>query len=230
MVMVAATIGSISQSCTGIGFGLLAGPVLVGIDPDFAPGPLVVPTLLITIRHVVAERTHLDRAGIARMALGAPVGLAAGLAVLTAISDRALAILVGVVVVAAAALVLSGTAPRRTDRGMVVVGTLTSFTGITAGLPGPPITIAYHDAQPPRLRSTGSLFISVLIVVSTVLMVAVGEFGGREVELSLILVPPIIVGLIAARYVRPLIDATVFRPVVLVLAGLGGLALVLRSL
>ena len=230
IVVVAATVGSISQSCTGIGFGLLAGPVLVGIDADFAPGPLMAPTLLITARHVVVERHHLDRRGIVRMAIGAPVGLAGGLAVLTAISDRALTLLIGAVVVLAAVVVLSGVAPRPTSRRMIGVGALTAFTGVAAGLPGPPIAIAYHDAQPPRLRSTGSLFITVFIVVATALMVMVGEFGGREAGLSLLLVPPIIFGLFAARYIRPLIDATIFRPVILVLAGLGGLALILRNL
>jgi len=60
--------------------------------------------------------------------------------------------------------------------------------------------------------------------------VVLGEFGDREVELTLMLVPPTLLGLIGARYLRPMIDATVFRPVILVLAGLGGLGLILGSI
>jgi uncharacterized membrane protein YfcA len=132
--------------------------------------------------------------------------------------------------VASAVAVLAGAAPRRTRTTLLGVGAFTAFTGVTAGLPGPPITIAYHDAPPPMLRATGSVFISLFIVAATALLVGFGEYGRREVELTLLLVPPVLVGLLVARYLRPLIDVTVFRPVIVVLAGLGGLALILTEL
>jgi hypothetical protein len=67
-------------------------------------------------------------------------------------------------------------------------------------------------------------------VVAVLLLVVFGEFGERELDLTLLLIPPTVVGLIVARYLRPMIDATVFRSVILVLAGLGGLGLILASL
>lgn len=230
IVAVAATAGSISQGCTGIGFGLIAGPALVAVDADFAPGPMLAPTLLITGRHVIAEWSQLDRDGLGPLWVGAPVGLAGGLVVLDLVSDRTIAFMVGGIVVAAAVAVLAGVGPRRTRPTLVVVGAATSFTGVTAGLPGPPMTIGYHDAPPSMLRSTGSLFGSMFIVAATTLLVGFGEFGGHELELAVTLVPPILLGLLVSRYLRPLIDATVFRPVILVLAGLGGAVLILGKL
>lgn len=230
IMAVVATIGSIAQGCTGIGFGLIAGPVLVAIDSDFAPGPLLLMALVISVRHVVVEWTHLDRPGLRSLLMGAPVGMAGGLVVLSALSDRALALLVGSIVTVAAVVVLAGVGPRRNRRTMLAGGAFTAFTGVTAGLPGPPISIVYHDAPPAMLRSTGSLFSSLFVVVATILLVVLGEFGDREVELTLMLVPPTLLGLIGARYLRPMIDATVFRPVILVLAGLGGLGLILGSI
>ncbi len=230
IVAVAAMIGSTAQGCTGIGFGLMAGPVLVGIDPDFTPGPLLVPVLLISGRHIVAEWSHLDRSGLRPLLMGAPVGLVGAVVLLGTISDRALSVLVGAIVTVAAIAVLYGGGPRRTRTNMVALGAFTAFTGATAGLPGPAMTIAYHDAPPATFRSTSSLFVSMFVVVATVVLAVFGEYGGREVELTLLLVPPIIAGLIAARYLRPVIDTTIFRPAILVLAALGGLALIGRSL
>jgi hypothetical protein len=230
IMAVLATIGSTAQGCTGIGFGLIAGPVLVAIDPDFAPGPLLLMALLISCRHVVVEWAHLDRPGLRSLFTGAPLGMAGGLVLLDTMSDRSLALLVGSIVTVAAVVVLAGVGPRRTRRTMLAGGAFTAFTGVTAGLPGPPISIMYHDAPPPVLRSSGSLFASLFAVVAVLLLVVFGEFGERELDLTLLLIPPTVVGLIVARYLRPMIDATVFRSVILVLAGLGGLGLILASL
>lgn len=56
-----------------------------------------------------------------------------------------------------------------------------------------------------------------------------GNFGSHEFNLLLWALPGVIAGLIAARWVRPHLDKPWFRPMVLVIALIGGLALVARQ-
>jgi uncharacterized membrane protein YfcA len=88
----------------------------------------------------------------------------------------------------------------------------------------------FHDAPPPVLRSTTSAFLLPLAAVSVALMALVDEFGSYEVGLSLRLVPGVLLGLIASRWLRPVVDRAWFRPSVLLIATIGGVALVLRNL
>lgn len=230
VVVVATGFGAAVQGCTGIGLTLVAGPLLFAVDAEFAPGPLLVVGLVISARHLVVEGRHIDRHGLSRFLIGAPVGIVVGLLVLTSVSDRAMALIVGSAVLVAALVVLSGVHPRRSDRSLVVGGTFTALSSVTAGLPGPPVVIVFHDAAPPVLRSTTAAFLIPLAVVSVASMAAVGEFGGHEVELSLRMLPGIVLGLIGSRWLRPIVDRSWFRPTVLTLATVGGAALVLRNL
>lgn len=227
LVLLLTAAGATVQGSIGIGYGLVAGPGLAAIDTAFIPGPLLAVGIIVGTRHVVAEFDEIDRPAVGRSLIGLPFGLAAGIAVLNAMDDRLLGVVVGAATTVATLLGLS---VRRTPAVEVVAGAATALSAITAALTGPPFVVAYSDLRPAALRSTASLFISVLIVVSLVTLAFTGNFGGDEVRLLLLLVPGTVAGLVLARFVRPVIDRPWFRPLILVVAAVGGVALVLRNL
>lgn len=222
--------GALVQGCLGIGFGLIAGPALVAIDPDFAPGPILLAGQVVGLRHALMERAHTDREAFRRCVVGLPVGLAAGIATLSMVSDRVLAIVVGSVTAAAAALLLAGARVSRTPRTDVAAGGATAFASVTAGLPGPPLVLNFSDMTPSQMRGTSSSFILVVAVTGVTGLVLAGEFAGEESMLTLRLLPGIALGMFAARFARPYLDRSWFRPAVLFIAMLGALALVGRQL
>ena len=208
----------------------MAGPALVAIDPGFAPGPLIVAGQIVGLRHFIVEREHTDRRAVRHCALGLPFGLAAGLAVLTAISDEMLGILIGSLTAAAAISLLCGLRIRRTPSVEVATGLVTAFTSITAALPGPPLVLAFSDMKPATLRGTFATFVLMVAATGLIGLVVTGEFGRHELELTGWLVPGVILGLAASRFVRPHVDRSWFRPAVLIVALAGAIALILRQL
>ena len=100
---------------------------------------------------------------------------------------------------------------------------------MTAALPGPPFVVTFSDMKPATMRGTiGTVFL-LTAVAAMIGLIATGEFGSYEVELIGWLIPGIILGLFLARFVRPFLDRTWFRPAVLLVAFAGGLALILRQ-
>ena len=221
--------GAIVQGSIGVGLALVAGPALLAIDPGFAPGPLLLAGQVVGIRHVIAERDETDQVACRRCMIGLPVGLIGGLAVLTLFSERDLALLVGGLTMVAAAALLAGVKLSRTPRVEMVGGAACTFASVTAGLPGPPLVIAFNDMKPASMRGTASTFVLMVAAIGMMSLVISGNYGGDEVKLTLWLLPGIGLGIIASRWVRPYLEKSWFRPLVLVIAFCGGLALVLRQ-
>lgn len=201
----------------------------MAIDGSFAPGPMIVASQLISIRHAVVEREHREAQTMRNLLWGLPVGLIGGVVVLELVSARTLAILVGSLAVVAALLLLGGFEPVRTNRTETLGGALCAFASVTAALPGPPLVMCLHDAKPAALRATIGSFVLFVAAIGFVLLLVTGNFGTHEGELTLWLIPGILAGMYAARWVRPFLDRSWFRPLVLSVALCGGLALVVRQ-
>jgi uncharacterized membrane protein YfcA len=153
-----------------------------------------------------------------------------GLVVLESMNDRTLGVLVGGATLLAAVALLSGWSVTRTPRVEVLAGGATAFAAVTAGLPGPPFVVAFSDLRPAALRATAASVIMVIAGVGFLSLIATDNFGASEFRLLALLVPGTIAGLILSRYVRPQLERPWFRPLVLTVSAIGGLALVMRNL
>jgi len=222
--------GAVVHGSIGIGLGLVATPALVAIDPAFAPGPILFAGQIVAARHVIAEYEHADLPALRKGLVGLPVGVIGALLVLETLSPKMLAIMVGLLTAMAATMLLLGWNLSRTPNAEMAAGTACAFAALTAGMPGPPLVCVYSDMKPAQMRPTASLLIMSVAAIGFFMLVGSGNFGGREFELLLWLLPGVIAGLVAARWVRPQLDRPWFRQLVLVIALIGGLALVVRQL
>jgi uncharacterized membrane protein YfcA len=80
------------------------------------------------------------------------------------------------------------------------------------------------------MRATTSYFVAVVGGVGVVVLVLVGQLGGHELALVARMLPGMILGLLLARWVRPWLDHTWFRPAILTIALAGGLAVLVDHL
>ena len=142
------------HATVGLGIGLVAGPALIAVDPVFLPDPTIMATLLLTVRHVIVDGHHADRGTVGRAALGVPVGLAVGLAVVALADDRTMRIVIGAAIVIAAVALLLGLHATRTSRTDVAGGRVFALGMITAGIPGPAAAVAFNDLPASVYRGT----------------------------------------------------------------------------
>ncbi len=222
--------GAGTQACIGIGMGLIAGPVLVVIDPTAVPGPMLMIAGGINLRNAIADRASLNKPALRRQLLAAPIGLVAGLALLSALSDRSLAIAVSLFVLLAVAVQAIGTRPLDGRLAEYAAGAGTAFSSSVAAVPGPVYAVFASHWQPAALRATLAIY---MLVVGTVIISALavmGDFGLKQLWLALSLLPAAALGLPIGRWLRPRLAGPRFRMIVLGVASTSAIVVLVRQL
>lgn len=228
-------LATVVQAVTGMGFGLVAVPLLVIAAPELGIVAVLVVTLLVMVTVAWFERDALSRRDLAVAGVAAVPGVLGGTVLALVMPPRPTLVLIGVAVVVASVAALVSWAPRASTRTLVVAGALGGVLTPVAALPGPPMVLGYRPPDVARMRSTLSAYFAVTSVLSLVsLAVAAlgegaGEALGAQVVAGLGLVPAVVAGALVSRVVVPRVPAGVVRRAALGLSLLSGLLLLVRA-
>jgi uncharacterized membrane protein YfcA len=229
----AALAGATVQSATGFGFALIASPALFAVlSPYEAVSALLLMGLLLNVLVL------MDRSGVARwrtiapmLAFGVP-GLAAGAALLSAVSKPVLQVAVGASVVVAAALQSRAEGrqpePHEPSLGSAAAVGFTSGAMTTAtSVSGPPIVLWLRAQGLPPAEVRASLaasFLALNLAGGVAVLVAGGADSLAEPDVLLPLLALVAIGhVVGARLFRR-IDQDRFRSLVLALVVAAGVA------
>ena len=182
--------------------------------------------MTVGLRHLVRERSGIEWSYLSRCLVGMPIGVALGHLATGTLSESGLKVAVGVLIVLAVVLVAVGWAPRRGRWTAPVCGLLVAFGTRVAALPGPPFVILHHDRSPSMIRPNLSALNLVNLVVIVTIMATAGQVTAADLGRGALVAGSAAIGLVVAPPVRRWGDRRWFRPLILVLAGLGGLAVV----
>lgn len=232
----AAFTGASVQSATGFGFALVLSPALFAVlEPFEAVWVLLALGLVLNV--LVLRDTHEGTGGgevrwdALRPALIAAVpGLALGALMLALAPKPVLQVVVGVGVVAAAALTWRApSAPR--SGGAVTAGLASGALTTSVSLSGPPLVLwlRARGLSPAELRASLAAAFLFLNAAGAVLLLGSGG-GSLRVEVLAPLLALVVAGhLLGARLFRR-VDAERFSLLVLALVTAGGLASVAAGL
>jgi uncharacterized membrane protein YfcA len=222
-------VGAAVQASIGIGLGMIASPMLLLADPDFIPATIMLAVLPLTFTIAWVDREHIEPREVG-FALGGRVpGTIAGALVVAALSDQVLAVMVAASVLLAVVASITGRLFRPTDRALVVAGLASGFAGTTTGVGGPPMALTYQNSDPATMRATISAFFSIGSLMSIGALWLAGEIGTRQLQLTAMILPGVVLGIITARRVKHLLRPEVVRPAVLVICTVAAVALLVET-
>lgn len=221
-------IGAVIQGTVGFGLGLFAAPLLLLIEPELVPGPLLLASGLLTA--LVARREwHAVRKQDLKWALsGRVVGTVLASAALLVLSADRVDLLFGTLVLAAVALTAIGLHVRPGPRVLLGVGTVSGFMGTLTSIGGPPIALVYQHETGPRIRGTLNAFFMVGVLLSIMGLAAVDRFGLPHLVLGVQLMPGIVLGFWLSRRTSTVLDEGLMRPAVLIVSTISALAVILK--
>ena len=229
-VLAVVVLGSSVQASVGFGLGLIAAPLLLLIDSQLVPGPLMASGIVLTLRVAYREREAIDFAGIGFALGGRILGTFLAALVLTTLTPRSFDLLFGGLVMLAVVLSVSGLRVSPSPRTATGAGVLSGFMATLSSIGGPPMALLYQRETAARLRGTLSAYFVVGALVSLVALAAVGRYGKEEILLSILLIPAILVGDLASGRMRSFVDRAGARPFVLGLSSLSAAGVLYRAL
>ena len=223
-------IGSTLQGSVVFGMGLLASPILMLIEPRFVPAPILLSTFCLTSFLVVREWDAIDVDGLRWAVVGRTGGTILAGFVLAVLPNDWMMMVLGLFMLFGVAMSMFGLKVKPTWSVLLCAGTLSGVMGTIASIGGPPIALVYQDAPGARISATMSSLVWVGTIMSLIVLWLVGRFGEAELRLTLILLPGLFLGVFVSRWTAHVVDRGSTRAAVLSVAGLAGLAVVLRQL
>ncbi len=221
---------AIVQGSTGLGFGMVAAPVLAIVDPIFVPGPFLVLALIVSALVAMREWRSIDRSGVGYALAGRiPASFLAGFTV-AAIPAAAFGALFGGLVLLAVLLSVAGWRLLPTRRNLVMAGLASGYMGTITSIGAPPMALVYQHSSGAEVRSTLGAYFVFGTIWSLIALAVFGALGQSDFLLSVNLVPALIVGFVVSNWVVAHINKARMRQIVLVFCTLSSIALLAKSL
>lgn len=226
-----ALIASTVNASAGFGHGLISAPVFRLLEPDLLPVPIVLVGLSLAI-FVSGRNSQLkDLKQVTPAIFGRIAGAVIAAVLLATLSPRGLSITIGVIVLTFAILRLSEVKVALSKPNLAGAGVASGIGGTIAALGGAPMALLYVQHSEARdFRGPISIYALVGSSISLGVLFLAGEFTGRAITLFGLLIPPMVLGMIASRWVGPVIDRGLLRPLVLGLSCISAVVLILTEL
>jgi uncharacterized protein len=149
---------------------------------------------------------------------------------LAIISQSALVLLFGFMVLLGVAISLAGMRFPPLPKNLFMAGMLSAIMGTIATIGGPPMALVYQHNASEELRSTLSMYFIIGGIFSLLVLTAVGRFGMTELWMSLSLLPGIVFGYLASSKILPRLNGSIMRYLILGISTVSGLVVILREI
>lgn len=222
--------GAAVQGAVGMGFALVAVPVLVLVDTDLVPAPFLVGGLALSLLVSRREHAHGDWGEVGWAAGGRMVGAVIGAAVIAALTESQRGLVVGLAVLAAVVASAAGLSLPFTRPVLVGAGTVSGVMGTIAGLDGPPMGLVYQHHPGPHVRANLARYFVIGSLQSALTLAVVGVFGWHTLLVGLLLVPGTVVGYLVSGRLVGHVDRGWTRAAILVVSAAGGAVVLLKAI
>src|ERR671913_1307965 len=194
-------------------------PWAVPVTPLFLALPM---TLLMSVR----EWRSIDLSGFALITAGRLLGTVVGVVLLVLAPKGYLSIVTGLLILTVALGSFLKPTFEVNKRTRLAGGLASGVVGTVAALGGTPLALVYQDRSGAELRSTLAISFVLGVVMSLVGLALAGKVEGRHAVLTLQLLPGMLAGLGASRWVVERLDERWLRPAVLAFAAVAGVVIV----
>ncbi|MGI9487300.1 MAG: sulfite exporter TauE/SafE family protein [Geminicoccaceae bacterium] len=226
LATVIVAVAAFVQAAVGIGFAMVAVPLLALIDLGYVPGASLFAMLGLSLVMVWRGWGNIDGEGLSSLLPGLGVGTAVGALFLGSLPASAMGLIFGGAVLIGLMIGQLGLVLRRSVTSSALSGVIAGLMGTMAGIHGPALVVIYQNTAPRNARATIALIFVIGSTLSLVSLYLSGLFGLLELLMGLTLWPGVLIGYVLAIGCGHRISDIFARRVMLGLAALSALLLI----
>ncbi|WP_404341808.1 sulfite exporter TauE/SafE family protein [Pseudoalteromonas mariniglutinosa] len=219
-------IGACLQCVIGFGLGLLCVPVLYWLMPELVPAPMILNALFLTALLMIKHRGAIDVRQTGMSVLGGTVGVILAAVVMFFVNAQQYQLLLGVSILVVVALSLVGFTPRITNLTSLLASVASGFLGTTTSAGGAPMGLLYQAEDKDKIKANLSAFFVFINLFGIVTLLLTGSADMHDVKLFLLCLPAIFIGWGVSHFINNNLNEHTIRGLILLVAGLSGLALI----
>ncbi|MBP0048254.1 sulfite exporter TauE/SafE family protein [Marinobacterium sp. AK62] len=188
------TTGVLIQSRIGIGYGLLAAPLLFSIDPAYVPGPILAVGFCLALLTVTAAQQTLSWSRVFPAILARIPGAWLGASLIMLMSPATLGLLLGGMLLVGALISWRTPAVKTSTAHLALGGFTSGVLGTATSIGGPPIALVYQSQPPATARSELAAFFLAGTLISLVMLGLNGQLAMAHIWLTIKLLPGVLLG------------------------------------
>jgi uncharacterized membrane protein YfcA len=230
IALVVTIVGSAIQGNVGIGFAVVAAPILLLVNQAFVPAPIVLAAMLLVILMALREWRDVIVEDIGYAIVGRTVGTLPAAYAIKAFPRSAYELLFAALVMVGVVLSALGWHIPPTRRNVILASIVSGFMSTVSSVGGPPMALLYQNEEGPRIRATISAIFTIGGLIALAGLWWAGRFGKTELLLGLLLMPGVLIGFTISRYTTGRIDREHMKPAILGISALSALVVMIRAL
>lgn len=222
--------GAFVQGTFGMGFGQVAAPVLLLVDPQFVPGSILFMGLAAACAPAYRDRRNIQPKELGVALSGRILGAIVAGHIMAYVIDRELfSLLFAAMVLLAVGLSATSWKVQPTNGALFTAGGLSGIMATITSIGAPPMGLIYQNRPGPNARATLNAFFALGVAASILTLLAYGLLGLKDLMLAAILVPGLALGSWMSRYGTGFVDRR-FRPLILSLCGIAAILIIIKTL
>lgn len=221
--------GSFLQGIIGYGVALFSAPLLFLVDPVLVPAPLIIVGGILPLLVLASSYRYIEVKDLAFAWPGGLAGVVVAYGLISLLPDESWQVIFGGVIILAVAVSVLSSHFQPTRSVIAGASLVTGIMGTITGVGGPPLGLAYQNAQPQRVRGTLSAIFIPLSMMSLTALWLLGAFAWRDVLLAAMLLPAVLTGFALSRTVGHRLPASAFRAIMLSVAFVAGAYSIARA-
>ncbi|MEM7216347.1 MAG: sulfite exporter TauE/SafE family protein [Pseudomonadota bacterium] len=222
-------VASILQISVGMGFGMLASPLIALIKPEIVPGTILIMGLVVAFSGTWSERHHMSITELKLGIGGRVIGSVMALGLLLLIPDvNVFMILFGIVSLSAVLLTASGWQLVFNNKNLLNLSVVSGVMGTITAVGAPPMAIIYHDKPPEVVRPTLNAFFGAGAVLGLASLQVSGWLSIDDLIAAIVLLPAMFLGILIAEPFKKIPSFWLSR-ILLLLSGAASFLLIVRG-
>ncbi|MBT4204345.1 MAG: sulfite exporter TauE/SafE family protein [Rhodobiaceae bacterium] len=224
-------ISSLAQSIFGMGWGMIAAPLLALLDPKLIPSTIVFLGFFAALYPSIVYYKNINWTIFYPAITGRATGsMIAGPVTAYLIATNKIELILGIILLITVFISASKIGRiKQTRRNHFIAGTSSGILGTLVGVGGTPMGIIHQNNDPIMVRANNNAFFMIGSIISFAILVFYDVMQMYHIYMGILLLPPLFLASITAKYCLKY-ASNILKPYIVTVCSLSSIGLILRGL